>query len=366
MNGFMEESRTHYRRLLPLFLLLLVGAVVLTVTQARVPNACYNKQLDAAKRMTRPFSILVSREEELGISPNPVTDPNRTGFIGAEFTPITTTVGALTSKRTSTNPDFAALLVRLLDELHLKPGTRVVLSFSGSFPALNLATIIACEELGLKPLIFSSIGASSYGATHPQMTWLDMERLFVEHGIIHHRTSFASLGAEDDLGESFFLEGKTAALKAIERNALVPIIMRTPKEQWEFKLEKIRSFQPKLLINVGGNQINVGQDGYLLPPGALTHTSLDPARLGLIGWFLSHHLPVVHLLHIRDLALHYGLAIDPVPLPAPGESGVYHQTRVCIGWAIPIYSAIVLYVFYLRKQYLNAPALWAGMIVLLS
>jgi poly-gamma-glutamate system protein len=350
MNGFMEKSRTHYRRLLPLFFLLFAGVVVLTVTQVRVPNVCYNEQLDAAKQMARASSILVSQERELGISPNPVTDPNCTGFIGAEFTPITTTVGALTSKRTSTNPDFAALLVRLLDELHLKPGTRVVLSFSGSFPALNLAAILACEELGLEPLIFSSIGASSYGATYPQMTWLDMERLFVKHGIIHHRTSFASLGAEGDLGESFFLEGKAAALEAIKRNNLIPIIMRTPKEQWNFKVEKIRSFHPELLINVGGNQINVGQDGYLLPPGILIHTSLDPSRLGLIGWFLSQHLPVVHLLRIRDLALRYGLPIDPVPLPVPGESTIYYQIRVRISLVILIYLLIGSYVFYLYRS----------------
>lgn len=115
MNGFMEKSRTHYRRLLPLFFLLFAGVVVLTVTQVRVPNVCYNEQLDVAKQMARASSILVSQERELGISPNPVTDPNCTGFIGAEFTPITTTVGALTSSgqariRTSRPSSSACLM----------------------------------------------------------------------------------------------------------------------------------------------------------------------------------------------------------------------------------------------------------------
>ena len=83
------------------------------------------------------------------------------GIIGVEFNEITTTLGALESKRTSANPNFAAVLVDLLLEADLEEGDKVAMNLSSSFPALNIASIVACETLDLEPVIISSIGSSS-------------------------------------------------------------------------------------------------------------------------------------------------------------------------------------------------------------
>ena len=347
MNRVIQRHTVHWKKLLPLLVLLLVGAVCLTATQVRVPCSCYEEQVHAAERMATAFPILLACKRNLGVSPDFGNDPNRTGLIGVEFSEITTTVGSLVAKRTSANPDFAALLVRFLHELALEPKARVVLTLSGSFPALNLAAIVACEELGFELLVFSSVGASSFGANCLEITWLDMETLLARHRVISHRTSFASLGGENDLGESFFGDGKALAFEAIKRNELIPVVMETFDEQSKFKLQKIESFEPCLLINVGGNQLNVGGAGCLLGPGVLTTASIDPAQLGIIGWFLNHDLAVIHLLHVKDLAVRVGLPIDPIPLLSPGESDVYYRTRVHIGWASIILALIGLYVLYL-------------------
>jgi poly-gamma-glutamate system protein len=324
---------------------------VLTVTQVRVPYAYYDEQVHAAERMREAFPILTAYAERLESPANPMDDPNRTGLIGVEFNEMTTTIGSLTSKRTSTNPDFAALIVRFLHELGFTAGAKICLLLSGSFPALNLAAIVACEELDLDLLIISSVGASSFGANHPEMTWLDMERLLQKHGIIAHSTDIASLGAENDLGNSYFEGGRLLALAAIERNGLTPLLMDTLAEQRRVKLEEIRSFRPEALINVGGNQLNIGSAGHLLLPVIIRTTSLDHQDLGIVGWALDQDFPIIHLLKIRDLALQFGLPLDPIPLPSPGNSSVYYRTRVHMGWAVTLLIPICLYVIFLAYRH---------------
>ncbi len=350
MNRCRKGNIAHWKRLIPFLLLLLIGAAVLTVTQVRVPYAHYDEQVHAAEQMRKAFPILAAYAEHLESPTNPMDDPNRTGLIGVEFNEMTTTIGSLTSKRTSTNPDFAALIVRFLHELGLTAGAKIGLLLSGSFPALNLAAIVACEELDLDLLIISSVGASSFGANHPEMTWLDMERLLQQYGIIAHNTAIASLGAENDLGESFFEGGRLLALTAIERNGLTPLLMDTLTEQRRTKLEEIRSFCPEALINVGGNQLNIGSAGHLLPPGIIRTTSMNHQDLGIAGWALDHDLPIIHLLKIRDLALQFGLPLDPIPLPFPGNSSVYYRTRVHTGWAVALLIPICLYVIFLGSS----------------
>ena len=340
-------TKVGWKELIPLLILLLVSAVVLTVSQVRIPYMCYDEQIHAAGRMMKAFPLLSAYEDNLQDNIGPINDPNYTGLIGMEFNEMTTTIGILPAKRTSTNPDFAALLVRFIRELGLGTGDRIVLALSGSFPALNLAAIIACEELGLEMLIISSVGASSFGANRADMTWLDMESLLQKHGIIFHSTDIASLGAENDLGDSYFEGGKALAQAAIERNGLTPLIMETAEGQRRTKLEAIKRFHPKALINVGGNQLNVGSKGHLLTPGIIRTTSVDHKDLGMIGYALDNNISVIHLLKIRDLALQFGLPIDPIPLPLPGSSPVYYRTHIHRPWAAALLTPTLLYIMFL-------------------
>ena len=102
-----------------------------------------------------------------------INDPNNTGLIGSQFSSITSGRGSLPIKLSTLNPNFAAMIVQQIKEAGLKKGDAVGLCFTGSFPALNLATCAALETLGLKPILISSVTSSSWGANNPNLTWID-------------------------------------------------------------------------------------------------------------------------------------------------------------------------------------------------
>jgi len=96
-----------------------------------------------------------------GLQINKVTDPNLTRLIGEEWTTLTTTLGNLSSKRTTTNPDFAALLVDMFIKVGLKRGDVIAIGASGLFPSLILATLSAAKALDLKPITICALGSST-------------------------------------------------------------------------------------------------------------------------------------------------------------------------------------------------------------
>jgi poly-gamma-glutamate system protein len=107
-----------------------------------------------------------------------VNDPNETALIGQDITPITTDRGYIEAKLTSTNPNFAAVVVDMLKESELEKNDVVAVAFTGSFPGLNIAVHSALQTLKLKPIIITSVGASNWGANDPYYTWLDMEKSY--------------------------------------------------------------------------------------------------------------------------------------------------------------------------------------------
>lgn len=310
----------------------------------------YEQQVAAAHRMLAAYDVLwAACPGELKAS---TSDPNHTGLIGPELGDLLTTMGSLEAKRTSTNPDFAALFVRLFWELGLKPGDKIALGCSGSFPALILASLVAAEVTELEPLLMVSLGASSYGATSSEWTWLDMETVLLEQGLIHHMAAVVSLGGEGDIGASLPQEGREAGLSACRRNRITPLVEKTSRGQLERKLQYLKDFQPKVFVNVGGNQVHVGGEGYLLPPGVIRNPGRLPvAELGLVGWCLANGVPVIHLLHIREIALQYGLALDPIPFPVPGKSLVYF--KISIRWSMMIPCLLVVSSFWLLGMHLR-------------
>ncbi len=328
--------RHPWRRLLPLAVLLLASAIGLGLLQRANRSPVFEHQVRAAQRMTKAYGVLNSHLRALGFQLDRESDPNETGIIGVQFSEITTTVGYLPAKRTSANPDFAAYLVRMVSE-HATPGNGpVVIALSGSFPALGLAAIIACEELMHEVVVLSSVGSSSFGANRPELTWLDMEDVFAESSVILTRTYLASLGGGGDIGQFPFEEGRILALAALERAGVPALMEDSAQDQVAAKAALLERLGPQMLINIGGNEAHVGPSGHLLPPGLVTAPPADPDQLGVTGWFLARQLPVVHLLRIEELALRHGIAIDPVPLPPPGRSAVYYEHT------LPLWPSVLL------------------------
>lgn len=155
--------------------LVLVLACALTVKSARrVPAEDYAVRVDAAEQLEACMERVKAYKAELGI---PLSDEDRheTGMLGEDYTPITTTIGAPDAKRTTANPDMAALCVQLLEEAGVKAGDTVGAGFSGSFPAMDLAVLCACAAMDVKVIYIASAGASTYGANQIDLTLPDRE-----------------------------------------------------------------------------------------------------------------------------------------------------------------------------------------------
>jgi poly-gamma-glutamate system protein len=262
-----------------------------------------------------------------GLTPSAQADPNRTGMIGQEYTPITTTIGELPAKRTATNPDFAAALVRQIASLALARGTPVVIVVSGSFVGGNIAAITATETLGLRPIVIASLSASMWGANEPEFNLTDMLSTLRERNVIRTRAVAAVLGGGGAIGGSMDADGVAALRRSAARDG-VPIVEARPVAAViDALLTRINATagdaRPGAVINVGGALIGLGscRESHEWPPG-LTRKSLpcSDGTPGLAMRLAADGLPVLHIINMRRLALEWGLPFDPTPLPIPGNN----------------------------------------------
>ena len=155
----------------------------------------YEIKIKASKLMNQ--AMLTLKESRIGESgivfeDNP-NDPNETMLVGSEYTLITTDRGDLESKLTTLNPNFAAMVVDMFLAAGLKQGDTVAVACTGSMPGANLAVFSACEVMDIVPVIITSVGASTWGATDPYFTWLDMESILVEKKLFSFRSIAASI-----------------------------------------------------------------------------------------------------------------------------------------------------------------------------
>jgi poly-gamma-glutamate system protein len=318
----------------PLVVLAAAGLLVLgtlEVTRSLPADPLYAVKLAAAQRMELAMRVL--REERLnrGIPIDPEVDPNATGLIGSEHTAITTTLGYLPAKRTSANPNMAGAMVEMLGRAGAKPGDCAAVGFSGSFPALNTAVLCAIQAMELKPVIVSSVGASSYGANDPRFTWLDMEQALHERGLFPWRAAAVAPGGVFSIPALFGDEGIREMQAAVARSGR-PALDEQGDETLPSDVARRMVLywtacggRPAVFINVGGSLPALGNcpQAHALPTGLLPPgiRSTDPG-CGVIFRMAAAGVPVIHLLDIRKIARDYGLPVDPVPVPAAPDGRV--------------------------------------------
>ena len=315
-----------------LLCLLIIGAGWLAVEQTArtVPADDYDLKLAASELTAKAFALV--REERLGrgIAIDPALDPNLTGLIGPSYSGITTTLGHLEAKRSTTNPNFAAIYVDCFTELGLKPGDRVAFNLSGSFPCGNIAALCAAEVMGLETVVMSSVGASSYGGNLPDFTYPEMEYLLYEAGILSRHSDYVSLGGGGDVGRDMDPEAREAILVRLEALGLERLLFEDVDENLGFRYDTYNAGgEVRCFVNVGGNMLSfAGSDAMIDVRGGIVTALPDSAGdRGLIQRFVGDGVPVVHMLNMRDLCVRYGLPIDPSPVPAPGEGGLYYTVR---------------------------------------
>lgn len=320
----------------------------------------YKEKIESSILAETFFEHIKQERLRRGILIDQVNDPNQTGLIGSEHTPITSEPGDLNSKLTTTNPNISAAIVDLFKKCQLNSGDIVAVSFSGSFPALNFAVLSAIQILGLKPIIITSVSSSMWGGNIPEFTYLDMEHDLYKKGILKFCSVAASIGGIDDVGRGLSPEGRNFIESAIKRNNVQELKAKNLEEAIEkrFNLYQKLAGNEKIacFINIGGGSTALA--GYELPTGIL-----DPLKYsfhpGLAGRFLKNGVKVININNILVLAKRYGLPIAPTPIPKIGEGKLYYENRYSVALSVIflcILSVIIFVIlrididYYVRRQ----------------
>jgi len=287
--------------------------------------------------MVRASEIMAEAEDVIrecrgakGLILDKKIDLNQTGLIGLEFSTITTSIGSLEAKRTTTNPNFAGLIVSLLREAKIESGDTIAVGASSSFPALIIAVLSAAKAMNLKPILINSLGASQWGANNPDFHWLDMQNCLLNARIFDAKPIGISLGGERDEGKDMNPEGHSFLINEIRESGNFflhePELTRNVEARMRLYEEKAGESKIKAFINIGGSWPNMGEDPEILKlrPGLVKIKQFPPAeKRGVLFAMAALKIPVIHLLYIKGLVERYGLSWDAIPLPQPGKGKIY-------------------------------------------
>lgn len=307
----------------------------------------YKEKIESAQLTVLMFDEIKKEKLRRGLIIDPINDPNQTGMIGIEHSPITSEPGDLNAKLTTTNPNISAAIIELLKKCGIRESDLIAVSFSGSFPALNLAVLSAIQTLHLKPIIITSVSSSMWGANIPEFTYLDMENLLYQKGILKFHSIAASLGGIDDIGRGLSPEGRILIENAIRRNQIPKLESKNLEEAIEKRIalyynyangEKIVCF-----INVGGGAAVLA--GYELPTGILGSSKYS-FHHGVAGRFLKNGTKVININNIHHLARRYDLPIAPVPIPKIGEGKLYYESGYSV-WLSALFLAILITIVFI-------------------
>jgi poly-gamma-glutamate system protein len=335
-SAFLQDAKKKRAFIYSLALLSLLFFILAKLIAER-PLEIKDDMIKAAKLMRDATDAARRCREARGLAIDRRTDVNGTGLIGLETSPITTSLGNLEAKRTSTNPNFAGLLVRLLDEAGAKRGDAIAIGASSSFPALILASLCAAKAMDLKPLLVCSLGASQWGANNPNFNWLDIQECLQRAGLLDIEPLALSLGGEADSGQDMSPEGRDFLIGEARRSGF-PVLEKADlqgnvRERLRFYNEAAGEKGVRVFINVGGSYANLGTDSKILnvKPGLAEFRDFPPPeRRGVVFEMAWRGIPVIHLLYIKGLSERYGLPWDPSPLPEPGEGQIY-KTKALAG-----------------------------------
>jgi poly-gamma-glutamate system protein len=330
MKGVYWQPRRAGQRALVVLALISVGALALVETHRRlVPGTHYEEKLAAARLAARCIDAIKLRRIELGYPIDPVVDPAETGLIGESMTSATSTTGRLSAKRISANPNFAAVVVELLERAGLQAGDTVAIGYSGSFPGLNVAVEAAVQTLELRPIGISSVAASQWGANLPEYLWVDMEQTLVDEGLIGFRSRAASLGGVEDRGLGMSDDTRQVLRDGIARNRLDLLEAASFAGAVDLRMQLYQEAagqQPiKCYINIGGGATSVGKSlGKKQFHSGLVRKLPRRARDidSVMTRFLNAGVPVIHLIRVTAMAERYGLETDHRSPVAVGQGSV--------------------------------------------
>jgi len=343
-----------------LALLALMAFLAVEYGKEDVKLKWYDQKIEAANLAKEAAEYLKEFRMQKSVFVDVVNDPNETALIGQDITSITTDRGYIEAKLTSTNPNFAAVVVDLLKQAELEKNDVVAIAFTGSFPGINISVHSAIQTLKLKPIMITSVGASNWGANDPYYTWLDMERILFDAGVFKNKSVAASIGGGLDRGRGLSPDGRQLIVNSIERNKVEFINEEHLETSIQKRMEiynKIRKKEKiKAFINVGGGISSIGstENAQFIPTGLTESLPMKnyPVR-GVLIQMAEENIPVIHLLNIQQLAQQYGLPISPTPLPQPGEGDIFIKKQYSVVLTASITSflvAAIMFVFFMERK----------------
>jgi poly-gamma-glutamate system protein len=292
----------------------------------------FEEKLQAANRMRKGMEVIRLHRIQNVAPIDREVDPADSGLIGEANSSVTTSTGSLEAKRTTANPNWAAVVVDLLLEAGVRPGDLVAVGVSGSFPALNLAAFVAADVLGLEFVSIASAGASSFGANFPSFMWLDMERLLYESKVISRSSAAGSLGGTLDRAVGIPSRGRKQLRDALDRNGVPFIEVVEEAASIDQRMEIYDAYAAgrriAAYINVGGSLVSTGPKSAkrLYRPGL--NRKPNPRGIGVdnvMMRFLRDGVPVINLSKVVALAEAHGIPIEPQELPPVGSGPVFEK-----------------------------------------
>jgi poly-gamma-glutamate system protein len=342
-----------------LALLALLAFLAVENGKKDVQREWYNQKLEASKLTEKAANYLKEYRLQKGVFIDALNDPNETALIGQDITLITTDRGYIEAKLTSTNPNFAAVIVDMLKESDLQKNDVVAVAFTGSFPGLNIAVLSSLQTLDLKPLVITSLGASNWGANDPYFTWLDMERELYDAKIFKYKSIAASIGGGLDRGRGLSPKGRSLIKEAIKRNGIEFIneeyLEQSINKRMEIYNDHKKNKPIKAFINVGGGIASLGStENVQFISSGLSKTlgMKNFPRRGVLIHMAEENIPIIHLLNITQLALKYGLPVSPTPLPFPGEGEIFiqRQYNMTLTVMVTIFLMIAIALVYIMEK----------------
>lgn len=310
----------------------------------------YEEKIKAGQIFQEMMKRIKIEKEKRGIVIDLINDPNQTGIIGQQYTPITFQRSDLSASLTSTNPNFVAIFIEMFKKLKLKPGDTIAVGLDGSYPAVNMALYSALRVMDIKPIIITNVSSAMWGANDPNFTWLDIERILYQDKLTFYKSNAASLGGEDDLGRGFSPQARQFLLDAINRNQVELV----SSENLETNIKKhldiyFRCKKVKAFINVGKSVANIGENQFSFTNGIIRRLPSKYNRQSVIAEMLSRNIPVINITDVNKIALRYGLPIAPVPLPPLGKGKLFIEKRFSPVVALVFTIIILICLFFVIK-----------------
>lgn len=355
----MSGTKVPAATLVGLALFAVVAYAVAERSVEPVHAKAYQMKLRAVALAQGAGRAIAAAKKERGIVVDPRNDPGGSGLIGPQFSLITTDRGVQAAKALAAHPNFAAAVTQMMLEAKVRSGDLVAVGMTGSLPGLNVAVLAACRAIGAEPVIVTSAGSSMFGATDPELTWLDMEQACVKSGLWNYRSVAASLGGGGDAGRGLSPQGRQLLLDAMRRSGTkylgAPNLFEAVKARVALydSIATARGKPIRLYVNVGGGVASLGgaQNARLIPAGLTRRLAgKNYPNRGVANVLAERRLPLVQLLEVESLARTYSI-VDPRTgaTPRPGKGLLFIKYRYNL-WIVAAAAAAVLLlnVFVLR------------------